>query len=340
MKRFSRAAFTLVELLVVIAIIGILIGILLPAVQQVREAARRSACCNKVMQMSLAILNFESTFQRLPKNSYGTVGWNLWENMSASYKILPFLEQENLYNEFILDGSVSFGEIKNGPMNQSLPVFLCPSNGSPGPTMSDDYWGGPGSHYGWCSGSTPHTAWYSADTMNGLIHLERENTLAMCTDGLSNTVLVSELISGTGDNSQATFPYDVFYLGSNIMFDALADKAFPTLAETEAIGIAAESPAGVLGNNGSLWAWYSPGHSMFNSSVPPNWRYPSTGGDCCPGGAQDWYYGFIPARSFHFGGVNAGLGDGSVHFVQDSIDQLTWQQVSHSNDGATATIFK
>lgn len=337
MKRI-RSGFTLVELLVVIAIIGILIGMLLPAVQQIREAARRTSCANNMRQLALASLNYESAHQELPKNYYLVEGGNSWEALSAHYKLLPHVEQQNLYELFVVDGSMTFWDLKNDVMNTPVESFVCPSVSQRGPSMDQSYWGGPGSSYAWCSGSSSHTAWYSADTMNGLIHMTKEKTLADCTDGLSNTVLISEIISGTGSEVVATFPYDIFYTGSNTMFDALVDQDFPTQQEIDAIGEAAESPAGVRSNNGTLWSWYSPAHSMFNCSVPPNWSYPSTAGICCPGGGHDGYYGFIPARSFHAGGVNAGFGDGSVHFVRDTINTLTWQQVAHRNDGATASI--
>ena len=136
----------------------------------------------------------------------------------------PFIEQENLFQQFRLDGSVTFFDTKIGPMNTDLDIFRCPSNSQTGPTMDDDYWGGPGSSYAWCSGSSGHTAVYSADPMNGMIHMNKEITISECKDGTSNTVLISEILSGTGDDTQATYPFDIFYIGSNALFDGLADQ--------------------------------------------------------------------------------------------------------------------
>ena len=95
------------------------------------------------------------------------------------------------------------------------------------------------------------------------------------------------------------------------------------------------SQSGWQRNNGTLWAWYAFGHSAFNTAAPPNWEYPTVGGACCPGGAHDWDFAFIPARSFHYGGVNAGFVDGSVRFVNDSVGSRVWQQLGHVSDGET-----
>jgi len=86
-------------------------------------------------------------------------------------------------------------------------------------------------------------------------------------------------------------------------------------------------------NNGTMWAWYAAGQSSLNTAAPPNWQFPTTGGDCCPGGANDWGYGIFPPRSAHSGGVNALLGDGSVRFIPNSIDIFTFQRLGNRQDG-------
>ena len=141
-KRNVRRAFTLVELLVVIAIIGILIGMLLPAVQQVREAARRSQCMNNMKQLGLASLNYESARQELPTAGFSEFGRNRSnfengasgqsnvrsafpaENLGWAYQILPFLEANNLFNQ-----REQFGLVP-AVLEQEASFFICPSRGA------------------------------------------------------------------------------------------------------------------------------------------------------------------------------------------------------------------
>ena len=126
----------------------------------------------------------------------------------------------------------------------------------------------------------------------------------------------------------------MFYT-NNDLFTSIVNKDWPTQTEIDAIGEAAETPSGVRGNNGTLWAWYAQGHSAFNCAAPPNWSHPSAGGRCCPGGAHDWSWGLIPPRSMHPGGVTVAMGDGSVQFIVDGIDLLVFQRMGHRSDGQT-----
>ncbi len=332
LRRAASFGFTLVELLVVIAIIGILIGLLLPAVQSAREAARRLQCSNQLKQLALAMHNYHTSHRTFPRNSYGGVdaGWNNWERFSANVSILPYLEQGPLAEQFVWDKG--WAAIYNGPMQTQLSVFQCPS--ARPFEKHDCSWSGPGTNYGWCSGSSVRTAWGGGDAgFNGMFNIHAEHSMRDVTDGLSNTLMASEFLSGDGTRNKATYPYDVFYPSSgNAPFDAVADKFFPTRAELESIGTACQTPVGDPSNNGTLWAWYAHAHSSFNTAAPPNWEYPSCGGQCCPGGAQDWSYGIIPPRSMHPGGVNAAMGDASVRFISDSIELETFHYLGARDD--------
>lgn len=321
-------AFTLVELLVVIAIIGILIALLLPAVQAAREAARRSQCTNSMKQLALAMHNYHDVYRSFPRNAYGSPAWNVWEKFSANVSILPFIEQAALADQFSFTSSWSANY--NGPAQQEVAAFLCPSATRYTGTIG---WSGPGTNYAWCSGSSVYTAWGGgADGHNGIFNVSEENSMSSVSDGLSNTIMNSEILSGDGVENTATYPDDIFY-SDNGVFEAVADKHNPTQAEINTIGTACESPSGERSNNGSLWAWYGHAQSLFTTAAPPNWQYPSCGGSCCPGGAHDWSWGIIPPRSFHPGGVNAGLADGSVRFISETIDLTTFHHLGNRRDG-------
>ncbi|GAA4426346.1 DUF1559 domain-containing protein [Bremerella cremea] len=334
-RRGARSGFTLVELLVVIAIIGVLIALLLPAVQQAREAARRGQCLNNMKQLALAMHNFHDTNNTFPKNAYGPnagVTWDGWHLFSANYKLLPFIEQNSLYDQFNLSGT--WNDNRTGPMNVRLQAFLCPS-ALEAPSSSTIDWGGPGSNYAWSSGSTPNTAHAcTRNGCNGMLTTKDETKMAEVTDGLSNTIFCSEILSGDGVANSPKYPYDILYTGDDSPYNSIANKDFPTQAEIDGIGSSVNSsPSGERSNNGTLWAWYSHGQSIFNTATPPNWKYPSSGGNCCPGGAHDWGKGFIGARSLHPGGVNVAMGDGSVRFVPETVNLLTWQRMGNARDG-------
>jgi prepilin-type N-terminal cleavage/methylation domain-containing protein len=328
----SRRAFTLIELLVVIAIIAILIGLLLPAVQKVREAAARSQCSNNLKQIGLGMHNYHGAYQKFPVNASGTFG-QPWEKLSANYWLLPYIEQEAVFRAMPTSGGWGNVDGAGRPGQTAIKTFYCPSNTK---YRGNIGWQGPGSNYAYCMGSSIYN--YSGSNynqpsrFNGMIGLDIEMSMTDARDGTSNTILAAEIISGSGTNSgTATYPNDIFF-SSDAPFNAVVDKNFPTQAELNAIGTAANTPSGFRGSNGSHWVWYAGSQTGFNTAAPPNWQYPSTGGACCPGGAHDWWVGIIPARSWHTGGVNAVLGDGSVRFIRDSIDLVTWQRLGNRND--------
>lgn len=333
-RRARSSGFTLVELLVVIAIIGVLVALLLPAVQAAREAARRNSCVNNLKQLGLGMHNFHDTYNKFPQN-HTQVGGNVWEAVSASFHMLPYIEQTPLYTEGQARiTNKDWGWTYNTMMNTKLSVFICPSSpGSPKRGSHPHGWDGPGGNYAWCTGSSVEVNW-AGDRFNGMISYQTDRRMANVPDGLSNTILASEVLSGSGKTgASGQFPFDIFYAG-NGPITSVANQDFPTEAELTAIGTTAKnSPIGFKSNNGTMWAWYAAGHSTFNAAGPPNWQYPSAGGDCCPGGAHDWGHGIIVARSMHPGGVNACLGDGSVRFLNNNINLLTYQRLGNAKDG-------
>ena len=253
--------------------------------------------------------------------------------MSLNYWILPFIDQGPLYDQ----GQANMGSwswMYNNLMNSPVAVFRCPS-ATPAPQRGSNPngWDGPGTNYAWCTGSSVETVW-AGPNFNGIIAYQVDRKIAHVTDGLSNTILASEILSGSNSPSgTGKYPFDVFYT-NNGLFSSIVDRNFPTQAEITAIGTAAKtSPTGVRSNNGTMWAWYAAGQSTFTTAAPPNWGYPSAGGDCCPGGAHDWGYGIIPPRSMHSGGVNVLLGDGTVRFIQNGIDLVTFQRLGNRADG-------
>lgn len=205
MKRI-RSGFTLVELLVVIAIIGILIGMLLPAVQQVREAARRTVCSNNLRQIALASLNYESAHMELPA---GTVQTSDFAYQSSFISILPFMEEINLYN-LIRDTARSeavywFDEI-NPAVLAKVDSFHCPSMVSPTAIVGV---AGSGTvplqarvDYAFCNGFVQHgtpDAWFPGAwaALNGA-----PQVIGAFRDGTSTTILCGESVGESADNTR------------------------------------------------------------------------------------------------------------------------------------------
>ena len=184
-----RHAFTLVELLVVIAIIGILIGMLLPAVQQVREAARRCACANNMVQLGIAMHNYEFSLEHLPAGVTNTTGpirtEEIGEHVGFLVELLVYIEQDGIYNNF--DKTVGTYAPVNAPARQMvIPTYSCPSFYI---TMNDAGTAGV-SNYGGCH----HGAEKQIGAKdNGVLFLNSKIQYADIDDGSSNTILLGEI---------------------------------------------------------------------------------------------------------------------------------------------------
>lgn len=296
----ARVGFTLVELLVVIAIIGVLVALLLPAVQAAREASRRTKCVNHLKQYGLAMQNHHDTYLKLPFAGSTTPVRRSWVS-----QLWPFFEQGALRDKY--DTSVGFHQPPNivtstfdGLLCTKIPLYYCPSDRPNAMWQGDVHWRTRGNYVvNWGPVTQP-----AASTALGWgpfgytdfasTSAPRETQLKEIIDGLSNTLLMSELIYNKRDTSP----------------DQRGDV-----------------------NNDQ-------GANRFMTINTPNRGTDSMdGGWCetqpdmpCSGAATAGHY---TARSRHPGGVNAAMCDGSVRFVTNSVSLTTWQAVGSMNGGET-----
>ncbi|HUG70302.1 MAG TPA: DUF1559 domain-containing protein [Pirellulaceae bacterium] len=310
MKR-SRLAFTLVELLVVIAIIGILVALLLPAVQAAREAARRSECSNNMKQIALGLHNYHDTYKCFP---YGT------RSGSISYlaRMLPYIEQNALYDQ--IDFSVSYNHALNLPvMNTPVPAFLCPSDSDRLPTTlgaRNNYYGNSGFNILFGNPSTnPSNSNFSMPPCNGVFVPDRVIKFADIRDGTSNTACISEKIKGDGSNGMSTPESDTFRPGT---YPATPDEAYEQCRAVNVLDLTKQG----YSNVGAPWLYSYHSTTRYYHVTPPNGRscmYP-------PGRIA------TTAGSYHPGGANVALCDGSVRLVAETINVPTWRALG-SRDG-------
>ncbi len=306
---FSRSGFTLVELLVVIAIIGILVGLLLPAVQAAREAARRMQCSNNLKQIGLAILNYESTYKRFPPGNL--VGAN-FTGLSVHARLLPFLEQANLYNMVDLNAAYDSPTNNNARM-QTVATFQCPSD----PTSrlpialggTNNYYANQGT--GLLFGAPPTDSAdpnFGQPAQNGVFFRDSKIGTRDITDGMSQTVCFSEKLKGDGSNGLATLRTDMFRPGT---FPSTADQA---VADCNAFNFLDLSRQGVS-NVGAPWIWAYHSSTLYQHVAGPNTR------SCMfpPGRIMS------TASSQHTGGVQTLRCDGSVQFVGNPIELRIWR---------------
>ena len=337
--RYRRHGFTLIELLVVIAIIGILIALLLPAVQKVREAANRMKCANNLKQMVLAAHNYESSNGSFPPGAgvlptlpsgYPSSGT---QRPSPQALILPYIEQANKYNQFDfrydVNGATSPPAPPSHPLAryQDVATFVCPSEES---TAAYAPAGQPygRSNYFANIGTTASPTNKSPET-GGIFFVEFTNTewnngnrsgavrIADVTDGTSNTAMFAEIRRGNlaGGHVSTTSPVDPQDVRQVSLSGADLTTPPATCSDTS---VTAFTYAGLEYFRSFAFT------SFYTHTVPPNY----TGGDC-----TDLSNVHLAARSFHSNGVNVGLCDGSVRFVTNSIDLTTWRRLGARGDG-------
>ena len=288
-------AFTLIELLLVIAIIAILVGMLLPAIQKVREAANRNTCLNNLKQIGLALHNFHNSNQCFPTaNTPPTAAYPSGTFSSMFVAILPYVEQQGLYHQFLptpaFDNPAGANQVR---------IFQCPSLAVMPPAQYIPGW----SSYAGCNGVDNADFTPDITQDNGVI--VRNNfygtgnhpgvAITDITDGSSNTFMAGEM-------------------GFELPDCPCFDGQNPT--STNCGGLTAWA-------NGYNGASYGNTMFLFNSNTPGS----------AGGGPYDLYYRMALFRGDHTGGLNFLFADGSVRFISNSIDLPTYQNLSTRNGG-------
>ncbi|MDR2170778.1 MAG: DUF1559 domain-containing protein [Planctomycetaceae bacterium] len=352
-----KLGFTLVELLVVIAIIGVLIALLLPAVQAAREAARRMSCSNNQRQWALALHNHHDAFNVLPPHGTeyctgptsatdATVVHNKTDGgTGALARALPFIEAGNVsagkdfsISLFCGPGS-SINDYYSDVKDLQLKIFFCPSDsqrtrGSVSPTANST---GPG-NYVVCVGSGMGDNSLSNNKTDGPFYKARnapevktngEVTFDTMTDGTSNTTLISEALFGNptiagGKDLTGMDNASKAMLFQRVTFDGTQlPVADANENENMVTFSAAVTKTGGKQERCAVWLSCRWDHSAYNAYLTPNQK--NAGNYWKKGSPQRC---FVKAASQHTGGVNSAYGDGSVHFVNDAIDRLVWMNFS------------
>ena len=301
-----QSAFTLVELLVVIAIIGILVGLLLPAVQAAREAARRMQCSNNLKQIGLSLHNYHDTHKSFPPLWVSLFPPSYSDRANWITMSLPFIEQGNLSNTYDPNTSTGGGRGNLFLNAAEVPTYRCPSSPQLQPVAY------PGISFLRCAignyvcnnglgpmtSVQPMTAEIARTVRQGVFAANKKLGIRDMTDGTSNTIMVSETLANAPSGNTADWRGNMTY----------------------------------------------PENCMFHWNEPPNSRTPdrlrnqlcvSTPQIPCVGAftAFNRRNIIVTARSFHTGGVQAAFGDGSVRFVSQNVNLLTWQAVGSPNGG-------
>ena len=333
--RRGARGFTLIELLVVIAIIAILVALLLPAVQQAREAARRTQCKNNLHQLGIAMHNYHDVFKQFPMTVFPTTGTYNWSDGSrGSYlvRLLPFIEQDNLYNalDFTLSGPAwgltNFeGQVDaNGKLyrHYAIPAYMCPSDPQPkldGHSTKSNYalsmgnqdMPGGGTPWGTCTlynhpggrnvfglqtaghGNTGNPSYASGI----LSRLDWAASIAQISDGTSNTIAGGEILAQCGDHSRnGWFHFNSLWIATT------APVNFPIACVRESL-------------NGVAWDSGTASNGLTACNHWQNWQTSQ---------------GF---KSRHTGGAQFVLADGSTRFISENIDYRVYQRLGARADG-------
>lgn len=307
MSTIRRRGFTLIELLVVIAIIAVLIALLLPAVQQAREAARRSQCKNNLKQMGLAIHNYYDVFLCFPiADVNGTSN-----PVSAHARLLPYMDQTPVFN--LIDFNVPYNHANNiVPRMLELPIFRCPSDPDSLPASiggrNNFYWNAGNGVVMYTSGAAGQPA------PNGIIYHNTKVRFSDITDGTSNTAAMSEKMTGDGSNGKSTPATDTYQPGT---YPNNADEATQQCNAVDTTDLTKQG----YSNVGGPWIQQYHSTNQYNHVLPPNGR------SCMfpPGRIA------TTANSKHVGGVHLLLCDGSVRFISENLSLGIWRALGSVN---------
>ncbi|MFK7822112.1 MAG: DUF1559 domain-containing protein [Planctomycetaceae bacterium] len=315
--RTRRNAFTLIELLVVIAIIAILVALLLPAVQQAREAARRTQCKNNLKQVAIAMHNYHDTHRAFPNQASSSL-----YGYSAVSQILPFVDQGRLYQQIDFSQPLQTGLPWRPAVNplladivrRPLSVLLCPSD-SGKPTHIDSNgaeWAG--SNY-LVNGGSGRMTNYCSRANDGLFWRGSRTRMSDITDGSSNTVFMAEALFGNRGPD------------TTVLLDP--QRQLKRVSGGPPCGMSSDAmlsmPASRYeGRRSGAWALSTGYHSLVHGYLPPNSETPdhSHHGEVLSG-----------PRSMHAGGAQVSLCDGSVRMINEDIDIEIQRNLFARNDG-------
>ncbi|HWE35050.1 MAG TPA: DUF1559 domain-containing protein [Isosphaeraceae bacterium] len=314
-RRGTSRGFSLIELLVVIGVIGVLVGLLLPAVQQAREAARRQQCANNLKQMITAAHSFEAAMGGFPPlGSYFPRRPILRGSFSVHYRLLPYLEQQSLYDSINFESPAfdltDLADYHQSAASRAIGAFLCPSDPN---TVRDTF--APNSYR---ANSGPEPLIVSTDLTHGYFNDQGAFSywpdpmpLGAFVDGMSNTLALSEKPIGSG--AEAVYSPFRDWVATNGSSSGASSNNWALICSQLADQSAKNFDAG------RTWMIDASLFTRFLPSVPPNSLVP----DCGP--SDHASNGIFAARSYHPGGVNAALADGSVRWFSSGVAPATWR---------------
>lgn len=323
--KFKRQGFTLIELLVVIAIIAVLIALLLPAVQQAREAARRTQCKNNLKQLGLALQNYHDTFTIFPPTL--GVGPGAGGEWSMHARLLPYADQGNAYNaiDFNLNYTQTSAAFPFGIKAIRIPYLICPSD--PNDRLRTNSSGNP-DYYPHTYGANVGT-WFVYDPTtgqhgDGSFGPNSKTGARDFTDGMSNTLAFSEVKAWTPYARNSSSP-----LGANLPAPSTV---------TDVCGYVSGVSQNQKDTGHTEWADGRAHHVGFTTTLGPNTDVLCTNGaygvqdvdftsqrEDNPDGTPNRTYAVVTSRSYHIGIVNSLLMDGSVRSISDNINGGVWR---------------